>query len=54
VAEFRRCDCESSDCHPQADCQNPATVRTHWSRICAECAAKMPAKYLVEKEVERG
>jgi hypothetical protein len=42
----RRCDCESSDCHPSADCQNVARVKTTHSRICVECAAKMPAKYL--------
>jgi hypothetical protein len=42
----RRCDCESSSCHPNADCQNQALVRTTHSRICVACAAKMPAKYL--------
>jgi hypothetical protein len=43
----RRCDCESESCHPQADCPNSGTVPTIYSRICTECAKKMPAKYLL-------
>ncbi len=43
----RRCDCESSSCHPKANCQGAAEVRTIHSRICRECAVKMPAEYLV-------
>jgi hypothetical protein len=46
----RRCDCESTHCHPKADCQNVATVKTIYSRICTECAKLMPAKYLVEAQ----
>lgn len=44
----RRCDCESFNCHPKADCQKQATTRTTHSRVCDECAAKMPAAYLVD------
>ncbi len=42
----RRCDCESKTCHPRADCSNVGTVKTLYSTVCAECAAKLPAKYL--------
>jgi hypothetical protein len=50
----RRCDCENNTCHPKADCQNEATVKTHWSRICVDCAAKMPLKYLDYKSRAAG
>lgn len=46
---FRRCDCESSDCHPKADCEKQATVKTTHSTICKDCAAKMPEEYLACK-----
>jgi hypothetical protein len=42
----RRCDCESSTCHPDADCENAGTVKTTHSTVCADCAAQMPAKYI--------
>ena len=42
----RRCDCESFSCHPEANCGNLGTVETTHSTVCAECAAKLPAKYI--------
>jgi hypothetical protein len=42
----RRCDCESSSCHPDADCSRIGTVKTTHSTVCTECAAVMPAKYI--------
>jgi hypothetical protein len=46
----RRCDCESSTCHPKADCSNEGSVKTIHSTVCADCAAKMPAKYLAAND----
>jgi hypothetical protein len=50
ATELRRCDCESAACHPKADCQSRAEVRTLHSKVCVACAAKMPAKYLATTE----
>lgn len=46
-----RCDCESEDCHPKADCQNFGIVKTIHSTVCITCAEKMPAKYLFRRDV---
>ena len=45
----RLCDCESASCHPRANCNEPATVKTIHSTVCAACAAKMPEEYLACK-----
>lgn len=42
----RICDCESADCHPNADCWGTGTVKTIHSTICAHCAENMPVQYL--------
>jgi hypothetical protein len=57
AARPRRCDCESASCHPEANCQQIGTVKTLYNTVCSECAAKLPAKYLLkfaEPEANRG
>lgn len=46
----KRCDCESVTCHPRANCTAKGTVKTIYSTVCAECAAKMPPEYLAEND----